>query len=176
MWFLNIGAPLPFPARKTIQGNKSLTVKKTTFAINASICPMYLSFRKVYRARHTTHTHPDVCVRGKVEGRTQFPSAVTSKRELLSRFYGHLARKETAKRITVEYYHVRNRAIASTNFEILATLALTERPLLSLRNYLASHVGSTPRAIVYPKRWRTKKKGNKTPIAPEEKPSPSCLN
>lgn len=86
-------------------------MKKTTFAINASICPIYLFFQSVSRAIHTD-------MRKKKSGEAErlysrLPRRDGKKRESPRDSTGTWRVKDTAKKITVEY-HVRNRAIAST--------------------------------------------------------------
>lgn len=93
-----------------------------------------LSF-KVYRARHT-----DMRKREKWYGRTysRLPWRAGKRDLAFLRAPGAQEHREkNHRRVSREKPGDRE-----YEFEILATLALTERPLLSLRNYLASHVGS----------------------------------
>lgn len=170
IFFLNIGPSFFFSpndsARKTRFKATSLwRWKKTTFAINASICPIFL-FR-VYRARHTTRIHTRTRKK-KSGGRTWFPSALTSlAKESSCDSTGTWRVKDTAKRITVEY-HVRNRAIASTRFEIFFSNASIDRetaPLSPKLPCLPRWITSFGRSCIL-KELRKKRKKN--PIAPEK--------
>lgn len=72
-----------------------------------------LSFESLSRATHDTLIHSVYEEKRRQNAIFVYRNEL-NKREL-SRFHGHLARKDIAKRITVIEQHVRNRAIASTN-------------------------------------------------------------
>lgn len=171
--FLSIGPSFFFERHEKLDSRQQVSdgeKKRPSLSMRASV-QCNISFESVSRAIHTTHTDMR---RKKSRGRThiysRLPRRAWQKRTLaILRAPGAL--KDTAKGITVEY-HVRNRAIASTNSRFSnASIDREAAPLSPKLPCLPRWTAMFGRSCTL--KNNEKKEKNRSRL--KKKPSPSCL-